>query len=146
MRAFRVDKMTLAALEVTLRIYLNEARALGEIPVLRMLETPTDVLRQRAEALAARLRELEALAAIEVREDIAFVGGGSLPDQKMPTVVVAVKARDLSDAEFAYRLRTGNPAVMPRVQEGWVVFDLRTVIVEQEELLISAVTRASGGR
>jgi L-seryl-tRNA(Ser) seleniumtransferase len=146
MRAFRVDKMTLAALEATLRIYLNEAQALAEIPILRMLETSIDMLRQRADALAARLRELEGLAAMEVRDDIAFVGGGSLPDQQMPTVVVALKARDLSDAEFAYRLRTGHPAVMPRVQEGWVLIDLRTVSPEQEAALVAASAAASVGR
>src|SRR6516225_1194295 len=71
MRAFRLDKMTLAALETTLRLYLNEERALREVPVLRMLGTPLEVLRQRAEALAERLRELAGLASVKVTEDVA---------------------------------------------------------------------------
>src|SRR5919206_3565665 len=62
MRAFRLDKMTLAALEATLRLYLNEGRALREVPGLRMLGTPLDELRRRAEALAVQLREMEGVA------------------------------------------------------------------------------------
>src|SRR5690606_34429955 len=84
MRAFRLDKMTLAALEATLRIYLSEERALREVPVLRMLETPLAELRRRAEGLAERLKALPGLTA-RTRDDVAFVGGGSLPDQQMKT-------------------------------------------------------------
>src|SRR6185437_4736779 len=80
MRAFRLDKMTLAALEATLRLYLNEERALREVPVLRMLGTPFDELRQRAEALVERLRDIAGIATIKATEDVAYVGGGSLPD------------------------------------------------------------------
>jgi L-seryl-tRNA(Ser) seleniumtransferase len=142
MRAFRVDKMTLAALEATLRIYLHEEQALQEIPILHMLETPLATLRERAEALAKRLREIEGLASVAVQDDHAFVGGGSLPDQSVPTVVVAVQARALSDSEFAYRLRSGHPAVMPRVQEGRVLFDLRTIFPEQINGVIAALSAA----
>ena len=95
MRAFRLDKMTLAALEATLRLYLNEERALREVPVLRMLGAPLEELRQRAEALAERLRAIPALAAVQVAKDVAYVGGGSLPDQAMTTWVVEVKADGL---------------------------------------------------
>src|SRR5262249_21161477 len=115
MRAFRLDKMTLAALEATLRLYLNQERGPHDLPVLPMLGTPPDELGRRAEALAARLRSSPGLAAVEVREDTAFVGGGSLPDQAMRTWVVEVQARDVSDAALAARLRTGTPAVMGRL-------------------------------
>ncbi len=138
MRAFRLDKMTLAALEATLRLYLNEPAALQQVPVLRMLETPLTALRARAEALAERLRPIEGLTDVAVREDIAFVGGGSLPDEHMLTVVVSLAAKT-SDAELACRLRTGTPAVMARVQDGRVLLDLRTVFPKQEDGLIEAV-------
>src|SRR5215475_5788321 len=98
MRAFRLDKMTLAALEATLRLYLNEERALREVPVLRLLGTPLAELRQRAEVLAVRLREIGGVASVRVCEDTAFVGGGSLPDQAMKTWVVEVAAAEVSDA------------------------------------------------
>src|SRR5262249_44558048 len=97
MRAFRLDKMTLAALDATLRLYMNEARALAEVPGLRMLETPLNELHRRGEALAGKLKSIPELASVRVREDSAFVGGGSLPDQAMKTIVVEVTAAKLSD-------------------------------------------------
>jgi L-seryl-tRNA(Ser) seleniumtransferase len=142
MRAFRLDKMTLAALEATLRLYLHEERALREVPTLRMLAAPPAELRERAEALAGRLREIEALAVVRVAEDEAYVGGGSLPDQPMKSWVVELEARGLSDAELAHRLRTGTPAVMGRVRGGRVVLDLRTVLPHHEAALAEAVRRA----
>jgi L-seryl-tRNA(Ser) seleniumtransferase len=142
MRAFRLDKMTLAALEATLRLYLNEERALREVPGLRMLGTSPDELRRRAEALAERLRAVEGVARAEAAEDVAYVGGGSLPDQAMKTRVVEVEARAVSDTQLAYRLRTGSPAVMGRVRDGKLVLDVRTVFPAQEEALVEAVRRA----
>jgi L-seryl-tRNA(Ser) seleniumtransferase len=142
MRAFRLDKMTLAALEATLRLYLNEERALREVPGLRMLGTPLAELRQRAEALAVRLRELAGIATAEAKEDVAYVGGGSLPDQAMKTWVVEIAAREISDAELAHRLRTGSPAVMGRLRGERLVFDVRTVFSSQEGALVEAVRRA----
>ncbi len=142
MRAFRLDKMTLAALEATLRLYLNEERALREVPGLRMLGTPLDELRLRAEGLAGRLRELEGVARAEPGEDVAYVGGGSLPDQAMKTWVVEVEAYGLGDAELARRLRTGQPAVMGRVRDGKLVLDVRTVFPAQVDALVGAVRAA----
>src|SRR5581483_1534287 len=144
MRAFRLDKMTLAALEATLRLYLRAEAALREIPVLRLLATPRAELRQRAEALASRLRGVPGLRSIEVKEDVAYVGGGSLPDQQMPTWVVEIDTGDVSDAEMARRLRTGEPAILARVRDGKVVLDLRTVFGHQEEALAERVRRAAG--
>jgi L-seryl-tRNA(Ser) seleniumtransferase len=143
MRAFRLDKMTLAALEATLRLYLNEARALCEVPVLRMLHTPLTELRQRAEALAVRFRAIEGIATVTVAEDVAYVGGGSLPDQAMKTMVLEVAARELSDEALALRLRVGEPAVMGRIRDGKLVLDMRTVFPHQEEVLVKAVALAA---
>src|SRR5579864_6989768 len=123
MRAFRLDKMTLAALEATLRLYLHEERALREIPGLRMLGMTPAELQQRAEAVADRLRELGGLARVAVREDVAFVGGGSLPDQAMKSYVVEIEARAVTDVELAYRLRTGDPAVVGRLRDCKGVLD-----------------------
>ena len=142
MRAFRLDKMSLAALETTLRLYLNEEQALRDVPVLRMLGLSLAELQQRAESLAVRLREIDGLATVKVSEDVAFVGGGSLPDQTMKTWVVEIEAREVSDAELAYRLRTGEPAVVGRVRDGKLVLDVRTVFVEQEAGLVQAIGRA----
>jgi L-seryl-tRNA(Ser) seleniumtransferase len=142
MRAFRLDKMTLAALETTLRLYLNESRALHEVPVLGMLSTPLTKLRERAQALAERLQAAPGLKAA-AREDEAYVGGGSLPDQAMPTWVVEVEADGVSEEELARRLRMGEPAVMGRLQGGKLLLDVRTIFVEQEPALLKAMIDAA---
>jgi L-seryl-tRNA(Ser) seleniumtransferase len=145
MRALRLDKMTLAALESTLRLYLNEERAMAEVPGLRMLGASLPELRARAEALAAQLRQIEGLSTVVVREDTAYVGGGSLPDQAMKAWVVELEARGISDTDLAYRLRTGLPAVLGRVRDGKLVLDVRTVFAHQEDALLRAVCAAVTG-
>jgi L-seryl-tRNA(Ser) seleniumtransferase len=142
MRAFRLDKMTLAALETTLRTYLNPGRALLEIPILRMLSTPLAELHSRAETLAKEVANLPGVSSAVAREDAAFVGGGSLPDQQMATWVVDVQAQALGDEDFAKRLRTGSPAVLGRLRDGKMVIDARTVTPDQDVELIEAIRAA----
>jgi L-seryl-tRNA(Ser) seleniumtransferase len=141
MRAFRLDKMTLAALEATLRTYLDAVRAVDQIPILRMLATPPAELRRRAERLAERLQQVSGVA-IQVVEDIAYVGGGSLPDQGMKTCVVALAPKQGTEHDLACRLRTGNPAVVGRLQDGKLLLDVRTVLPGQEDDLLLAVQQA----
>lgn len=141
MRAFRLDKMTLAALEATLRLYRDPASALRTVPTLRMLTTPLAELRRRCEALAGRLRAIPGLT-VGVREDESFVGGGSVPDVSVPTVVLALGAASVSETELAARLRTGTPAVVARVQDERVLLDLRCVFERQEKELLEAVRLA----
>ena len=145
MRAFRCDKMTLAALEATLRLHRNPERIRETIPTLAMLTMPLAALRRRAETFAVRLRTLPEIRSLEVRDDVAFVGGGSLPDVALPTVVIAVTAACHSEDAFAARLRSGTPAVMARIHAGWVVFDLRTVFYRQEDALLGAILAAGTG-
>ena len=135
MRAFRLDKMTLAALEATLRLYLSGIVLQESIPVLRMLTTPLGELETRARTLADRLRVLPGMAAVEAEPSTAYAGGGSFPDQALPSWHVKVKAKDVSESELASRLRSGTPAVLGRVKEGWVCLDLRTLESGQEESL-----------
>jgi L-seryl-tRNA(Ser) seleniumtransferase len=142
MRAFRLDKMTLAALEATLRLYRDPARALREIPTLRMLIRPPAELRKRAQVFAALLRGVSGLM-VEVRDDVAYVGGGSLPDVAVPTAVIALSAEKVSESELASRLRAGSPAVVGRVQDGRLLLDLRTVFEREEADLLAAITRAA---
>jgi L-seryl-tRNA(Ser) seleniumtransferase len=139
MRAFRLDKMTLAALEATLRLYLHEERALREVPVLRMLGTPLEELRQRAEKLAAQLRSLPGIASATTVEDVSYVGGGSLPDQRMKSWLVEIAAKAFGEDELARRLRLGNPAVMARLRGGKLLLDVRTLFAHQEKPLVEAV-------
>ena len=144
MRAFRLDKMTLASLEATLLLYRDPAKAVREIPTLRMLTTPPAELRERCGRFAGRLRGITGLKSIDVTDDVAYVGGGSLPDVAVPTTVIAVTAKNLSEEAFAAKLRASTPAVVARVNDGRVLFDLRCVFAEQEDELFAAIGAAAG--
>ncbi len=142
MRAFRLDKMTLAALEATLLLYRNPAKAIRDVPVLRMLTTSPVDLKRRSEAFAAWVREIPGVT-VGVWEDESFVGGGSLPDVSVPTTVLGLSMDGVSETELASRLRTGTPAVVTRVQDGRVLLDLRCVFDRQEAELLEAITLAA---
>jgi L-seryl-tRNA(Ser) seleniumtransferase len=142
MRTFRLDKMVLAALEATLRLYLNEEVALREVSVLRLLGTPLDELQRRAEALASQLRSLPGVESVRVQRDASAVGGGSLPDQTLPTWSIVIQPSHFSDAALAERLRTGTPAVVGRLHGGRLLLDLRTVFPQQDVDLAEAVRQA----
>jgi L-seryl-tRNA(Ser) seleniumtransferase len=134
-RALRLDKMTLAALEATLRGYLDEERALREIPTLRMLTTPQSEIRIRAEALAERIREaLGDRADVTTADDVARAGGGSLPLADIPSAVVAIAPRTLSAGKLEALLRCGGePAIVARVKDDRVLLDPRTILSPAEE-------------
>jgi L-seryl-tRNA(Ser) seleniumtransferase len=138
-RALRVDKLTLAALEATLALYREPARARREIPVLAMLTAPAGEVRARADRLATALREVGLRAGVAPTE--AGVGGGAFPTAVIPSFAVALSG----DAVLLERrLRGGAPPVIGRVAEGRVLLDLRSVPAEQDaafaEAVLSAVT------
>lgn len=136
LRALRPDKLTLAALEATLRIYLS-GEPLREIPVLTMLTVPPETLRRRAERLAEALRRASGgKLAPGIREEFSFVGGGAMPEARLSTFVVAIPLRGEADTEWLRRLRQGSPPLLARVQEGHLLLDLRTVAEDEEEEVI----------
>ncbi len=135
-RALRVDKTTIAGLSVTLRHYL-EGQAVEKIPVWRMIATPLEVIEARARTWAEKLAEAGAVSVVEGR---STVGGGSLPDETLPTRLVAIQAP--SPDELARRLRGGEPPVVGHIEDDRFLLDPRTVLPEEEEELIAAVRRA----
>jgi L-seryl-tRNA(Ser) seleniumtransferase len=102
-------------------------------------------LRGRCEAFAIRLRALPGIT-VEVRNDVAYVGGGSLPDVAVPTAVIAIAVEGVSESELASRLRADTPAVIGRVQDGRLLLDLRAVFERQEEELFAATRSAIQAR
>ncbi len=142
MRAFRVDKMTLAALETTLRLYLNPELAWREVPTLRMLSASRESIRPRAEVLACKLRTLPEIGDVKVIDDEGYAGGGSLPDSPIGTVVIAVNPQSIGASQFTQQLRMGEPPVVARVHDAQILFDLRTVFEWQEDILAAAISRA----
>ncbi len=137
MRAMRVDKLTLAALEATLRLHADPARAAREVPVMVMARTPIHQLRRRAEVLAKRIG-----GPVQITPSVAYLGGGSMPSHELSSVALTLRGVTCGESELAHRLRTGNPSVVGRIQEGLVWLDLRTVLPEQDQLLAAAVHAA----
>ncbi len=136
-RALRIDKLTLAGLDSTLRFYLNQTQALSKIPVLRMLTLPVEVLDKRAKGLRHKLeKELAAFCRVRVKAETSPVGGGAMPLQTLPTRVLALRPLQLSAAALEERLRKGRPPVVARVKEGEILLDLRTVSAAEEKALL----------
>jgi L-seryl-tRNA(Ser) seleniumtransferase len=141
-RAVRIDKLSLAALEATLRLYRDPAAAAREVPVLRMLTAGEGELRARAESMRERI----AAAGIDARviDASARVGGGALPLLELEGPVCAVDPGALGVDELARRLRAANPPVIGRAREGWLLLDPRTLDDEAAGLAATAVVDASG--
>jgi L-seryl-tRNA(Ser) seleniumtransferase len=125
-RAVRIDKLSLAALEGTLLLYLDPDRALREVPVLRMLHDTPDSVYTRAERLAAAVGG-------EVEQTVARVGGGALPLAELPSFACAV------DEELASPLRAGDPPIVGIVRDGRLLLDCRTLGDDDLAEVVAAV-------
>jgi L-seryl-tRNA(Ser) seleniumtransferase len=139
-RALRIDKLSLAALTATLRLYLDPAIALRDVPVLRMLTAPESELAARA----GRMRDAISAAGVEARviRSSAKVGGGALPLLELDGPVCAVDPAPLSVDELGARLRAADPPVIARAREGWLLLDPRTLDDDAAGLAAAALVRA----
>ncbi|HEX9249958.1 MAG TPA: L-seryl-tRNA(Sec) selenium transferase, partial [Gemmatimonadaceae bacterium] len=136
-RAMRVDKLTLSALESTLSLYLEPARALKEVPVLAMLTESVQELESRARSVVSSLRSSGIDA--EVASSIASVGGGAFPTAAIASIAIMLT----TDAErMEERLRRGEPAVIGRIADGKLLLDLRSVLPREDGALVKAIVKA----
>ena len=135
-RALRVDKLTLTALEATLKLYLDRDRLLRELPTLRMIAMGLPECERRALALAAKLKPIAGLG-VEILDDASEFGGGSVPTQRIPTKVVAVRHATIGLDALSEKLRRGEPCVFASVRHDRVLLDVRT-LQEGEDAEIAA--------
>ncbi len=142
MRALRVDKLTLAALSATLMDWNDPQLAARELPLWRMITAPLDDLQRRAHHVVDALRSRVAPCSAETIASTAYLGGGSLPSQGLPSVAVAIASEQISEEELARRLRAGSPAVVGRLQAGRLLVDMRAVLSRQDESLVAALAAA----
>jgi L-seryl-tRNA(Ser) seleniumtransferase len=140
MRAMRVDKLTLAALEATLALY-RDGLAERDLPIWRAIATPVEDLRRRASLWAEALSGWGCSSASAV-SGASTVGGGSLPGETLPTVVCAVELAGSAADRWAERLRRGSPSVVARIARDRVLLDPRTVFPEEDEMLLAALQRS----
>ena len=137
-RAMRVDKLTYAVLEVTLRNYWLDRPE--RIPALRMIRMTSDEVERRAARLIAACGQgTNGAWSMELTDGESVLGGGSAPGRTIPTSLVALRHARHSAATLEKRLRAWLPPVIARVEEDAVLLDLRTVLPEQEDILIAAV-------
>lgn len=139
-RALRVDKLTLAALAATLRLYLDPVQAMREIPVLRMLTLTPAEIATRAAAFARECTGLGVDARVEA--GTSAVGGGAAAAVELPTMLVVIARRGMNAEHLERRLRAGTPAVIARVIDDHVAIDMRTIAAGEEPQLIQALRGA----
>jgi L-seryl-tRNA(Ser) seleniumtransferase len=152
-RALRVDKLTIAALEVTLKSYLRGA--FDEIPTLRMIRLPASEIASRAEQVCEKLRPLlPGDVQVQIRDGISVIGGGSTPDQHLPTSLIAIASPRVSAKQLEEHLRrpelqASGPGksvspipVIGRIEDDQLLVDLRTVQIEEEPELIARLAAA----
>jgi L-seryl-tRNA(Ser) seleniumtransferase len=134
-RSYRVDKLTLAALEATLALYRDPPRAMREIPALVQLTCGLEDLRRRAGALRAELGDL-----VEIVDSEGSVGGGAFPTARIPSIALAVGGRA---SVVEAKLRANDPPIVGRVTDGRMLLDLRTVFPPEDRELAAAIRSAA---
>lgn len=129
-RALRPGKLTLAALEATLTLYLREGPA--GVPAHRMIQTPKEEIAARAKRLSAQLTRFGSLT-VTLEDGMSVAGGGTTPGRGIPTVLVAIASEHSTARDLASGLRRNDPPIIARVEDDRVVLDLRTVLDEEQE-------------
>jgi L-seryl-tRNA(Ser) seleniumtransferase len=140
-RALRLDKLSIAALEATLRAYLEPERAWAEIPTLRHLARPVDELEHVARGLAERAAKAAPDLEVSVVPTASRVGGGALPMAVLPSAAVALRPRAGKVLALEEELRLGDPAILGRVEDDRLLLDVRTLVSGDEEAVIAALKR-----
>jgi L-seryl-tRNA(Ser) seleniumtransferase len=144
-RALRIDKMTLAALEATLRHYLDPDAAIRALPTLRMITAPVLDVNRRARRL---LRQLTGVISgdwvVDVQADVSEVGAGALPLTKIPTRVISVRSARMSATAIEQSFRRQDPPVLGRIQQGTFLLDMRMVQDHELAEVVQAFRRVCG--
>jgi L-seryl-tRNA(Ser) seleniumtransferase len=138
-RMVRVGKLTLAALEATLRLFLDQATALQQVPTLRMLRRSLPELRAQAERIAQAVGRHVPQAEIRPVDGYSQMGSGSLPTQELPTRLVEVGSGTCPAQELARQLRRCRPPVFTRIQKQRVLVDPRTLLDGEEEIVVQSL-------
>ncbi len=132
-RALRIDKLTLAALESTLRLYRDEEKASRIIPTLRMIMLPLEEIQKRAHRLVDGLKKIsDSRMHIRLLERSSKIGGGALPLMELPSLCVAVQIKGISPNALEKMMRYNDPPIIARIEDDWYVMDPRTL--QEDEL------------
>jgi L-seryl-tRNA(Ser) seleniumtransferase len=144
-RALRVDKFTLAALEAVFRRYLNSKTVAENIPVLKMMTTSSDEIKEKALRLKHLIQSLDVKSTTEIVPSVSKFGGGSMPQSIIQSFAIAIKPFQITASEMEERLRKNNPPIVTRVSNEEILIDLRTVFEEQYEAIAKAILKIERG-
>ena len=138
-RALRTDKVTLTALEVTMRQYLQPEQALAKIPVLQMIGQSQEVLFEKASSLKTKIQELSTEWELSIIEGESQVGGGSYPGATLPTKLLELFHPKVGAAQIEAHLRANYIPIIARVHQDRIQFDVRTVKEQDFEIIVQAL-------
>ena len=145
-RALRIDKLMLAALESTLRLYIDQETVIKKIPTLKMITLPLDEIKRRANNLKSRLmKNIPDHVEIQVVDDSSQVGGGALPSQQLPTKVVAISSESISVKSLEKYLRDNRPSIIARISKDQLRIDIRTVSMDEEKVIENSLRKILNG-
>ncbi|GBE40550.1 L-seryl-tRNA(Sec) selenium transferase [bacterium BMS3Bbin09] len=143
LRAMRIDKMTFAALEATFMQYLDEEKAVRDIPTVRMLTESGEAIKKRANKILSALKKsVSEQARLDVIPDQSRAGGGSLPETDFPTFSVSIKPLNIKLNMLEKRLRLGEPPVIARIKEDSILIDARTIEDREIKTLVNCIAAA----
>lgn len=138
-RILRVGKLTLAALEATLRLFLDSKIAEQRLPTLEMILRKPEDLKAAAESLAAKLGEIKPQAEIKTVPGFSQTGSGSLPDQNLQTTLLVITPKKMSSQTLVFKLRQNRIPIIARIQNEQVLIDPRTLLQDEESFVIEAL-------
>ncbi len=141
LRALRIDKLSLAALEATLRLYEEPERLAEALPLLRMLTQDAEALQARARRVCAELAGLQGVT-LEIEDGCGYAGGGALPDASIPTKLVAVRSERHAPDALAAALRAEEVPLIGRIADDAFVMDMRTVADAEVAVVVENLRRA----
>jgi len=141
-RALRVDKLTLAALESTLKLYRDEEKAVREIPTLKMLTLSFKDICEKATLLFKTIKgDIGSLADIDFADLNSRPGGGSFPDLNLPTRCITIQPKNMSVSKLEINMRLATPAIIGRIENNKYILDPRTIQNGQEAIISSTLAK-----
>lgn len=144
MRAFRCGKLTLSALNGTLRLFLDPEKLPETHPIYAMIAAPVEIVRSRARKIIRKLKEIEnGMAAVEIADGITEMGSGSLPARGIPSSLVVLTPDGLSAEKFSSALRMSDYPLFTRIENDRVVIDARTVADDEISWIVKAVAQVA---
>lgn len=142
LRALRTDKATIAALEATLRLYLNPEQAIEKIPTLKMISLSREDCAKKAQVLKEKIEARDSDFDLKIEPGYSQVGGGAYPGEQLPTSLLRIEHPKCNESRLERELRLSKNHIIARIDDGAVYFDLRTLLEGDYDLIAEALAQA----